>query len=148
MACSKYLHEMFLRRLYAKGKLSINDMVLHMKKNLIPYSRGLDPWYSGGALNPDEFAQWWEHNWHLYHIILEELCFSWWLRSYKQNPGQQIVPVFRNKEEETLFLDFEAGHLDFSYVEETEAFDNIQWKFAPGWRKRYKEIPVLEYINF
>ena len=51
-----------------------------------------------------------------------------------------------------LLYKFQVVHQKFrtSILEEVEEFtllDQIAWKFTPGWRKRYKEIPLLQYIS-
>ena len=142
---TKYLGEIFLKRLYAKGKLSVNDMVEYCKEKRIPYSRGLDPWYSGGSLEGDDWEKFWEDNNHLYNMALEHLLFGWWFHSWSECPGQQLLPVFETKEQEITFLDLKAGHINWGCsFEDLQILDGIQWKFAPTWRKRYKDIPVLE----
>ncbi len=142
---TKHLGNLFLRRLYAKGKLSVTDMVEYCKENCIPYTTGIQPWYSGGSLEGEEWESFWKDNWHLYNMGLEHLLFGWWFHSWNECPGQQLVPVFETREQEITFLDFEAGHIDWGCSEEElEILDSIKWKFAPTWRKRYKEIPVLD----
>ena len=142
---TKTIEELFLKRLYAVGKMSVKDFCDHCYEKRIPYSTGMDPWYSGGSMDREEFDKWHNDNWHIYQIALEELLWRWWLKSWKQNPGQQLVPVFENQEEEIAFLDIQAGDdwPECSEDPKMKILHNIKWKYAKGWRKKYKEIPKL-----
>jgi len=57
-----------------------------------------------------------------------------------------LEPVFRNDYEEFLFEDWEDNGVGEMYDDAVQRFDNIQWKFASGGRRKYIDKKVT-YIN-
>lgn len=137
---SETLNNLFLKRLFAKGKLSVTEMVEHCIKNKIYHSTGM------AYRDWDNYL---ENYSHLYGWILTELLYGWWYKDDPRNlPGQQLVPVFRNALEELTFMELQKGYITWDCTEKQRAtLEGIQWAFAPTWRKRYKEIPVCKGMD-
>jgi hypothetical protein len=72
---------------------------------------------------------------------LEEEGFVEWGAAVRVLPAQRKA-----------FAEWKADEIDewdavMSDGSEYETFDSIQWKFAPGWRVKYREIPLLGNIT-
>jgi hypothetical protein len=64
--------------------------------------------------------------------LLEEEGFSAWSARIRLLPKQRIA-----------FKRWMLGDED----EDFDVLDNIPWRFAPGWRKRYRDIPRLGNVT-
>jgi hypothetical protein len=136
------LSEFFQRRLYAKGKLSIEDAV-HAARS------------AGETLNASEAA--YEDKGMLAFGFNEIVRF---LASHScdcpccDSQGPVIVPVELSEEERKQLHEWwEEGHgTDWEYDESDPecAFalvDRIKWKYGPGWRNKYPDLPVLANVT-
>jgi len=138
------LSDFFVKRLFAKGKLSINDCVQAMLKK-------------GETYNASECA--YEEESMLSMGTEEAVSF---LREFDAPPGNTvldkmvsavdgkftgpiIVPVSLSAEQRRILVMWPEGEV--TEPEEYEALDSIQWKYAPGWRNKYPEIPRLGRVT-
>jgi hypothetical protein len=94
----------------------------------------------------DEYLRDYEH---LYGWILTELVYSWWFKDDTSNlPGQQLIPAFKSSEEESVFGMLMDGTITWDCTEHQRAvLEGIHWKFGPGWRNKWKEIPVCKGMD-
>ena len=47
-----------------------------------------------------------------------------------------------------MYHSWRAGNWDdFDDEKNWNAFDRIVWRFAPGWRNRYREVPLLANVT-
>jgi len=127
--------EFFLKRLYAKGKLSIRECAQAMKDAGMKY-----------LASEGEYDEPWMLEWAVSDIVGYYLDY----REVTINGVQHSViePVTPLKKEQAEMLEQWLDHC-FPADEEGahEAFDTIQWKFSKGWRKRFKDIPLLENVT-
>tara|TARA_B100000085_G_scaffold279161_2_gene302049 strand:+ start:350 stop:802 length:453 start_codon:yes stop_codon:yes gene_type:complete len=144
---STNLQKLFLKRLYAKGKLSITDMVWHCKEKEITAEGNELP---EGRSFSDYFDDYWYH----YDMILEEVIFVWLGESWKQCEGIQLVPILEDPAEVKIWEMYNSkGTYDYidifndASTMEYIILHNIRWKFAKSWRKKYKEIPLLGHFS-
>lgn len=130
----KNLSVFFVRRLYAKGKLSIAKAAKAAIK-------------AGETVHASEG----EYD----DISTMGMCMSavvHALASYKEDLvegswGPIVVPCdLTPRQEELLKMARRRRWDDFS-AEDDRLYDRIKWKFGPGWRKRYPEIPIMTYYE-
>lgn len=131
----------FVKRLFAKGTLSIGECTAALEKagEQIHASEGS---YSEPYMLSTMLAEVIHYMYHYKGAPVVELKRS----DYVQYPI--VVPVLDTPEKERLmqqWLDQGEGEWD---EPEYSAFDQIGWRFGKGWRKRYPEIPILaEFTN-
>lgn len=139
----KDISEAFIRRLYAKGKTSIAEVAdVCVEKGIALHAGEGD--YEG------------EDGRYMICYGLEE-CVAHLLRPHMPRPRDRATPVLEpvdlTPEQTEIYnvwvinsdeiSDWDIG--DNGCGGEYGILDSIQWRFAPGWRKRYPHIPILEY---
>ncbi len=71
----------------------------------------------------------------------------------REGGGPWIVPTLLTKKQRKVYQQWDDdecddwGDSEHELYNEYEIFDSIQWKFAPGWKKKYKDIPILEHVT-
>jgi len=129
--------EFFIRRLYAKGKLSIRDAYQVAAKEQLASSCHDDlNCVEAECSSPISQA--------VYHLLEEK-------EARNVGPGVAfpagpiLVPVEMTPEQEKVLAEWrsdEGGDWACAFDEgEYLVLDTIKWKFGPGWRNLYPEIP-------
>lgn len=112
----------FLRRIYAKGSLSITEAVIAFDDRWGALPEG------GGTLN--------------YHLQFSLAHYLGELPSYSHlSPTVLVAAPTTDKQREVLKVweeGTDGGNLpaDFDWT----TYESIPYRFAPGWRRRYKTI--------
>jgi len=126
----KNLSDILLKRIYAKGKVSMKELVEYCVKNKIALEA------SEGEYFEDYMVEMGFSHLILFHAL-----------PYNQNkhrPNIEAMP--ENEEQERLYKIFkEHGLSNFEDEKDWNTFREIKWKFTPGTRKMYldKTIPVM-----
>lgn len=135
--------EFFLRRLYAKGKLSIKECTDALVA-------------AGEKLHASECS--YEDNCMLAHGLEDVIRY---LLTYWENNGSRgrkdspvIEPVELSDEQSRILTEWLAEGPGFDWDcgddglgGEYGILDSIQWKYCKGWRTRYKEVELLENVT-
>lgn len=134
------LSKFFIRRLYAKGKLSIREATA------AAIAAGEKAEASEGAYDQAEMISL------FFEIIISALRNHRGPREAHYPAGRAdpvIVPAFLTSNQKQLLQKYDAEelYLDGYDDPETKLFDSIKWKFAPGWRAKYPDIPHLTSIE-
>lgn len=130
----------FIRRLYAKGTLSMGECVTAMEKagEQVHASEGCysETYMLAAMLN--QVVNWMYH--HRWPPVV----------AMKRPDAVQypiVIPVLDTSEKERLFEQW-VGQEDEDWDEEEySAFDQIGWRFGEGWRKLYPQIPILAEVT-
>lgn len=129
------ISEFFVKRLYAKGKLSIADCVQGLVK------AGETVHASEGAYEDEETLG----------MACEEVVN--YLLEYYENSGKRgrksspvIEPVDMTIEQEKCFNNWQNPVNDYD-EDYYEVLDTISFKFCKGWRLRYKEVEPLTNVT-
>ena len=129
--------EFFIRRLYAKGKLSIRDAY---QRAAIDQAEAMDDpdinCLEAELSSPIALAV---------HHLQEEKKTRRVEAGVTFPPGPILVPVELSSEQEKVLAewrsdgggDWACGFDEGEYL----ILDTIKWKFGPGWRNLYPEIP-------
>lgn len=99
--------------------------------------------------NPTEWKEYIANYDFHYTMILHEGIFAWWMKSWKNNPGIQIVPKFKTRKQEIALLEFLADNCDYYEGNEEKVdkiLDGIPFSLSPGLKR--EDIKVLEYMEF
>lgn len=131
----------FIRRLYAKGKLSIAEAQIAASK-------------AGETLHASEG----EHSEdYMIRMGLEDvvsfLSAEQGSRWAPDRPGPVIEPVSLTEEQRRILVEWKTDVMDWDCGEDGNGsqygiLDSIEWKFAKGWRKRYpKGIPQIGTVT-
>lgn len=141
------ISDLFVRRLYAKGKLSIREAVDALEK-------------AGETLQASE-GEYTDRpmlgmgTGYVVGFLAGKPSFLAGASGADFSEFPVIVPVGLTPEQEELYRQW---YNDDDSIEEWDCgddgdggqygiFDSIRWKFAPGWRKRYPNIPRLGNIS-
>ena len=124
----------FTRRLYAKGKLSIIECAkaLAEKRETIHASEGE---YEDEEMLRQGLAD-----------VILYLYDNWHIENHRKKHDPIIEPIITNEQEGKVFEQWDTDDdaiMDWGLGDEYEVFDNIQWKFTKGWRKRVNDIEPL-----
>ena len=127
------LSDFFVRRLYAKGKLSLKEVAEAAAKAGVKLhaSEGLNE-------EPEALAIGFEAVIEFLHQPECSCCES--------PDGPIIVPAYPLTEAQDKSWN-DVRWEDPMLLKGWRTSDTIQWKFAPGWRKRYPNIPKLGYMS-
>ena len=125
----KNLSDILIKRIYAKGKVTIQELVDHCVKNKIALH----------ASERDYFEE------YMLAYGFEELVLfhaQKWCEN-KHRPNIEAIPE-TDKEKEIAKEFMENGVSNIDNEEDTKTFLNIKWKFTQGTRKMYieKTMPV------
>lgn len=135
------LSTFFVKRLYAKGKLTVKECVegLMLKGETLHASEGE---YDDDAMLSYGVEQVVRH-----------------LLDYRENEGSRgskdspvIEPATQLNEEQTRILSEwrtkgEGSNWSADEGGEFTVLDSIPWKFTKGWRARYKEVEPLTHVT-
>lgn len=138
------LSEFFIRRLFAKGKLSVKECSDAMMRAGVTLNasegRYEDPYMLRLGLED------------VLRFMLDPKGMGYRLQR-GQPPGPIIVPAALTKQQGELLKVWEQGdHSDWDSGDDGNGgeygeFDAIEWRFAPGWRKLYPKIPKLGNVT-
>jgi hypothetical protein len=123
----KNLSEFFVRRLYAKGRLSLREALkVAMKKGLTLNA-------SEGAYDDEGMVG----------MGLEVVVM--WLHWEKKviEPCHPLTP----RQQRAITRWDPDEHEEDPESDDYKAFDSIAWRFAKGWRRKYPELPLLHYYE-
>lgn len=140
------LSDFFIRRLFAKGKLSIYDCVQAMLKKKVTYNASEAVYVeaymiSMGAEEAVRFL--WKYDAPDGETILDDIVEA--ADRDEEFTGPIIVPVSLSPEQQHILQEWDQENVQ--EPEEYEILDSIAWKFAPGWRNKYPEIPRLGRVT-
>lgn len=125
----------FLKRLYAKGKLSIRECGQAMQ------DAGMKYLASEGAYDDQ-----WMLEWAVTDIVIYYLKHVHEVTIHGiQTPILEPVTPLKEDQVIALFRWLTGNASD--EVAEHEALMSIQWKYAKGWRNRREDIPLLENVT-
>lgn len=127
----------FVKRLYAKGKLSIKDCV----EALIKTGEALHA-SEGDYDDPETLGLGCEQ-------VVSYLLEYWENDGVRGRKSSPVIEASDMTDKQSKILsEWVRGELegDDEY-EYFEVLDEIQFKFCPGWRKRYKEIEHLSNVT-
>jgi hypothetical protein len=124
------ISDFFVKRLYAKGKLSVQETVDALQK-------------AGETVHASEGS--YDDPYMLAFALSEILTF---MLGWEDGPIIEAVDL-TDEQEPVLEAWLEDGEDAFGNADETltALFDSIKWKFSPGWRKRYPDIPRLGSVT-
>lgn len=139
------LSEFFVKRLYAKGKLSVADCVEAMKKKRVKLqaSEGAYEDHHMLCLGLEQFLQFLiEFN--PPKPVLDRLA------NHENEAtdgiyGPVVKPDKLSKRQEAVLRLWLLEGLD--EPDDYEILDSIEWRFAPGWRNVYPHIPMLGRVT-
>ena len=147
------LSDFFIRRLFAKGKLSIHDCVQAMLKKKVTYNAS-EGTYEGEdmlSMGTDEAVRFLvDYDAPPGETVLDKLVSA----VGGKFTGPIIIPAADLTAEQQRVLqewgtdsmaEWDCG--DDGSGGEYGALDSIPWKFAPGWRNKYPEIPRLGSVT-
>jgi hypothetical protein len=138
----KNLSQLVIRQVYAKGKVSLREMTeFAIKKG---------EWVHASEGDYEEYG--------MISMMLSEIV-NYYLHGHKYTPQSEATPVL-----EACDMDERQKKIYDEWVEDGEAFeqwradegdpdaeynvfDSIKWRYAPGWRKRYPDLPLLEHYE-
>jgi hypothetical protein len=138
------LSDFFVRRLFAKGKLTVKECSDAMVKAGVTYNA------SEGQYDEPYMLRMGLEDILRFMIDPEDMGY----RFRKGQPETAIIePVRLTKRQKELLRQWK--HCDSDEWDsgdngdggEYGEFDVIEWKFAPGWRKLYPEIPKLGNVT-
>lgn len=133
-----------VKQVYAKGKASIADMVSQAakKKEKVHASEGSHEYN--------------EDNDYLFFMIIGEII-DFYLHAHKFTPQGEATPVLEPVDmtaaQEACFEEWKVNGYELweGDAEDPESdfaqFESIKWQFAPGWRKRYPDVPIMEMFE-
>lgn len=132
------------KQLYAKGKVSIAQVAQSCVKNK-EYLHCAE-----GDYGDDETGD---------SMIREVLgtIIHFYLQNQHELAPAKFTPILEvvlplSPEQESVYTQWMKGENDHwdcgddGNGGEYGIFDSILWQFAPGWRNKYPEIPILSYI--
>lgn len=129
------ISDFFIKRLYAKGKLSIKECADALQE-------------AGETLHASEGE--YEDLYMLRHGLMDVVQFL-------RDEGKQWPIVIPHKDttptQHDILRQWEDGNMDDwdcgddGNGGEYGIFDSIQWVFGPGWRQKYRDIPRLGNIT-
>ena len=127
--------EAFLKRLYAKGALSMRDMCEYfLKHNFMVSCAGSRG--KGG-----------EEDYYIYEMAMMAIV-DWLRKPWVECRGVQIVTKeMTPPQSRALDAWLVYDTIDWDSEKDMEDLFSIKWKYAPTWRKKYKEIPVLTHYE-
>ena len=99
--------------------------------------------------NPDGWKEYIANHEFHYTMILHEGIFAWWMKSWKNNPGIQIVPKFKTRKQEIALLEFLADNCDYydgNAAKVDKILDGIPFSLSPGLKK--EDVKILEHMTF
>ena len=143
------------RRLYAKGKLSIREMIAGLKRagEEIQASEGAYNEYYMLAMGVVDVICFW----YLHHdsstLARQHRTHNPVIEPVDMTPEQQeVFDTWLNDEDDCIFMDnLEVSvHEDEPYPDvggRIGIFESIKWRYARGWRKRYPEVPLLSNVT-
>jgi hypothetical protein len=139
------LSEFFVKRLYAKGKLSIREAVKKLQE------KGETLHAGEGEISEDYALAMGLEDVIRYLLSYHETKVGTGKR--KLNPV--IEPVNMSKEQEHVFSEWMDPQADISRWDcgndgtggEYGILDSIEFRYREGWRQRYKEIELLDYVE-
>ena len=140
------ISDFFIRRLYAKGKLSVRECVdaLEKAKEPLRASEGYyhdRPMLSMGTEEVIAFLAGQPN--YLAHVNCCHKHEFPWIIPHELTPEQK--KLFDEWWDGGIGCDWDCG--DDGEGGEYALFDSIRWKFAPGKRKLYPEIPRLSHVT-
>lgn len=130
----KNLSQFFVRRLYAKGTLSISKATKLAVKAGETVHASEGEYDDEGTVGMCMSAI--VHALASYH---EDLVEGSW--------GPIIVPCDLTPRQEELLKKARRRQWDDFSEEDDLLYDKIKWMFGKGWRRRYPEIPILTYYE-
>jgi len=129
------LSKIFIKKIYAKGKISLKDISEWCAEKI------------NGATNKEKTKQ-------LYGFRASEgaytesdeiaIGFDHIIAFHYEN--KVIEPVITNSEEKRIIESYTKNGLDFT-DSDNELFDQINWKFTNGSRKKYLENKIEHIAN-
>jgi hypothetical protein len=133
----KNLSDILLKRIYAKGRVSIEELVDYCVNNKVPLNASEGDYYEGYMIELG-----------LSHLILFH-AKKWCKNKHRPN----LEPIAENERQEELIKRFHKSGLsdlgDSDNIEDWNEFRKIKWKFTQGTRKMYldKTIPIIVNIE-
>lgn len=132
------LSTFFIRRLYAKGKLSMSDCIDAMIE-------------AGEEVHASEgrYSERYMISMAMSDILEYMLC------EHQPLKTPVLEPVELTEEQERVLEQWKKGDIENWEPGDSEdgcggeygVFDSIVWRYAPGWRKLYPAIPILEHVT-
>lgn len=137
----------FLKRLYAVGKMSITDAIIALQKagETLHTANGE---YSDvddlqmGVLDLIIFLRQ-DHK--VARFSLES--FTKAALSNEKRLKAFIIPADLTDRQREILCQYDERASDEWDELEWAEFESIKWKYAPGWRMKYKKIPRLDHVE-
>jgi hypothetical protein len=143
------ISEFFLRRLYAVGSMSIEDCTVSLQK------AGETLHASEGEYEDVDMLKM-----GLTDLIIFLRCGHKFSRFTLENftraavSGETklkayIIPAELTPRQKENLLQYDEGGDVWATWDEADwcEFEHIKWKYAPGWRMKYKKIPRLNHVE-
>jgi len=149
------ISEFLARRLYAKGKLSIREMIDALKRagEQIHASEGsYDEYYMLAMGVVDVICYWYLHH-DQPTLARRHRTHNPVIEPVGMTPEQQkVFDTWLNDEDDCIFTDGLEVEVDEDqpYPDvggRIGIFESIRWKYATIWRKSYPEIPLLSNVT-
>ncbi len=124
------ISKFWIRRLYAKGSMSVDDCVMYLMM-------------AGEQLHASEGC--YSDMSTLRMGVLEVVTFLILNKDF----SRVIEPASLGRKQVHVFVDWITCNEDVGQWGRSEwaIFCGIELKFAPGWRRRYRDIPILGNIT-
>jgi len=131
----KNLNDIFLKKIYAKGKVSLRECIDYCIKNKIPLHASEGNYFEEYMLQLG-FAE----------VVLFH-AHSWNENRHRPN----VEPIIENDAQLKVISEFNRNGLSDIYESDNDGkiFESIQWKFTKQTRKMYidKTIPIVENME-
>jgi hypothetical protein len=137
----------FIRRLYAKGKLSIHDCTAALIKagETLHTGEGEHEGADMLAMGLMDLILFLRRDHKFTRFSLESFTAAAVSKDKKLKAF--IIPADPTPRQKELLIQYDEDGCDPWDEMEWAEFDHIQWKFAPGWRVKYNKIPKLDYME-
>lgn len=143
--------EWMAKRMYAKGKLTMREMVNGLKADKIPFQASEGEYTDYGMLAMgviDVICFWFNHCGRPTLSSKGKVAYSPVIEPFEMTKEQQeVFKVFLEDGDDNIFMD----DIDAD-IEEDEPypdvggrigiFESIKWRYAKGWRSKYPKIPM------
>ena len=141
------ISDFFLKRLYAKGSLSITDTIIALKEagETLHTANGEYDDVDDLQMGVLDLIIFLRQGHRFERFSLES--FTKAATSKERKLRAYIIPAGLSERQKESLLEYDAGESDEWEEADWCEFEHIRWKYAPGWRMKYQKIPRLDHVE-